>query len=159
MIARMQIRETSWDSLKSEWADCVAQQICGLPSDIQSLFSGGQITEIEAKNPVDFIALSVIGQKSEIDTLYSYFDTADRQPNQPHRWSIDGKVDFETEYTGQQDDILATQPDHVTYDENGNETSRTPSSFESPNWAQQWLGQGENEFAREYSREYSEEFG
>jgi hypothetical protein len=75
-----------------------------------------------------------------------------------HKWGFDGKVNFPTEYTGQQNDILTLQEDIITYDQDGNPTGSTPPTFTDPNWANGWAGQRQNRFARNHSREFSGEF-
>ena len=145
MIARMQIRKTSWDALAAN--PSVA------PAEVQKLFRLGQVLEIDSVNPVDFTMINVIGSPAEIDALYNYFDPADKQSI--WRWNFDGTVDFDTEYAGQHNDILATEPDHVTYDENGNPTGSTPATFENPNWVNAWAGQGDANYLQRHARGYS----
>jgi hypothetical protein len=56
------------------------------------------------------------------------------------------------------DAILALMKDHVTYSDDGSEASRTPATFENPNWGHAFLGQRPRVFAGEFSDEFSEEF-
>lgn len=147
MISYIVVLEATLDSLKS-----------GEP--LAGLYQAGSVTDGYWKAPLSYITISVLGTQEQIDELADYLGAGNIYAQ--WYWNFDGTVDFETEYEGQQNDILALQEDHVTYDENGNETSRTPATFENPNWAHAYYGQGDNEqiqrFAREYSREFSEEF-
>ncbi len=154
MIARMQIRETAWNALLSEYQTCVDTEACSLSQDIQKILRTGCTHIVEdAQSPAGFILVDCIGPESRIDELYNYFDPSDRigygDSNGPWKWGFDGKVNFPTEYTGQHNDILASQP--------------TGSTFEDENWGHGWLGQGTDEYlqlyAREHSREFGEEFG
>ncbi len=154
MIARMQIRQTSWDALLTDPE----------PGEgIQVMLETGCTHVVEdAQNPAGFILVDCISPESRIDALWDYFAPADRighgDSDGPWKWGFDGKVNFPTEYTGQHNDILATQGDHVVYDGNGNEVSRDPASFENPNFSHGWLGQDQNRFAREHSREFGEDY-
>ena len=145
MIARMQIRESAWNDLLAEYHICLTGAACDASGNLQSMLRNVEIQEIEAENPIGFVMLNCIGEESDIDELYNYFPAPDKLSTQPWKWGFNGKVNFATEYTGQHDDILATQP--------------SGSSFEDPDWVNNWAGQTQNSFAREHSREYGEEFG
>ena len=54
--------------------------------------------------------------------------------------------------------ILALMKPHVVYDENGDEVSSTPATFDTPNWGHVFLGQGQRVFAGDFSDEFSTEF-
>jgi len=56
------------------------------------------------------------------------------------------------------DDILAVMKDHKTYDIDGNETSSTPPTFDTPNWGHTFFGQGERIFAGDFSDDFSGEY-
>ena len=125
MIARMQIKETAWDSLLTDE---------NAPDSIKRLLKTGATYRVyEAINPPGFILVDVTGLRSDINDLYDYF---------PHahalgfwRWKFNGEVDAESEYKGQEDDILATQP--------------IGSRFEDNNWSHYWCGQGQLKYKTE----------
>lgn len=158
MIAYLQVEETAWTQLLSDWEICQDDpDNCTIADeDVKRLLRNGQLVDGFWKELAGFKNVNCIGSEAELDALHDYFAPAD--VNMYHKWNFNGKVNFPTEYTGQYDDILTLHEDHVTYDENGNETSRTAASFEDPNWANQWVGQDENRFSREFSREFGEEF-
>jgi hypothetical protein len=54
--------------------------------------------------------------------------------------------------------ILAVMKPHITYDENGDEISSTPATFENPNWGHVFFGQGTRIFAGEFSDEFGTEY-
>ncbi len=149
MIARMQIRQSAWDALLAEYQACVDTETCALSQDVQALLRTGCTKVVEdAQNPVGFILVDVIGPEARIDALWDYFAAGDKigygDSNGPWKWNFNGKVNFETEYTGQYNDILATQP--------------AGSTFEDPQWSHSWLGQGQNRFARSHNRSYGESY-
>lgn len=147
MISHIVVLEVTLDSLKS-----------GEP--LASLYQSGAVTDGYWKAPLSYITISVLGTQEQIDDLLDYLGAGNIYAQ--FWWNFDGTVVFSKEYEGQQNDILALQKDHVTYDAAGNVTGSTPATFENPNWAHAYYGQGDNEqiqrFAREYSREFSEEF-
>lgn len=144
MIARMQIRETAWKSLLAEYQACIDTGECSLSAEVQKIIGNGCTKIIEdAQNPVGFILVDCIGPESRIDELYNYFAAVDRQS--VWKWNFSGTVDFATEYTGQHNDILATQP--------------AGSTFEDGNWSHGWVGQGDGQFLQRYARNVSREFG
>ena len=140
MIARMQIRKTAWDALLANQESA--------SEGIQRILRQGATQEIkDAQNPAGFILMNVIGSTAGVDELWDYFSAGDKQSR--WNWNFNGKVDFATEYAGQHNDILATQP--------------ADSTFEDENWSHYWMGQGSSDakqrYAREFSREFGEEFG
>ena len=145
MIARMQIRETAWSQLLFDWQTCEQDpDNCSVPQGIQTLLNTGCYKIIEdAQNPAGFILVNTIGPESRIDELYDYFAAGDKQSI--WKWNFNGTVDFATEYTGQHNDILATQP--------------AGSTFEDGNWSHGWVGQGDGQFLQRYARNVSREFG
>ena len=150
MIARMQIRQTAWDTLLAEYQICVDTETCSLSEGIQRILRQGATQEIkDAQNSAGFILMNVISAESRIDELWDYFAAGDKigygDSNGPWKWGFNGKVNFETEYTGQHNDILATQP--------------AGSTFEDPQWSHGWQGQQQNKFARAYNRSYGESYG
>ena len=150
MISRMQIRQTAWDSLLAEYQICVDTETCSLSEDIQRILRQGATQEIkDAQNPAGFILVDCIGPESRIDELWDYFSAGDKighgDSNGPWKWGFNGKVNFETEYTGQHNDILATQP--------------AGSTFEDGNWMHGWFGQKQNRFARAHNRSYGRSYG
>ena len=135
MIARMQIRQTAWESLLAN---------LGLASDeIQTLINTGCTKVIEdAQNPAGFILVNCIGPETRLDELYNYFGPTDHAGY--WKWNFNGTVDFASEYTGQYNDILGTQP--------------VDSTFQDPLWSHGWLGQKQNRFARSVTRGFGEGF-
>ena len=138
MLARVEIRETVWQTFLGE----PGPMLYSVDPAVETMRGNGQLTQVEATSPPDFVLIDCIGSESDIQAFYDYFAPADR--GQIWRWGFDGKVDFDTEYEGQQNDILATQPSGAT--------------FENPKWEHGWMGQGQNRFAREFSREFGEDF-
>ncbi len=129
MIARMQIRKTAWDALLANQESA--------PESIQRILRQGATQEIkDAQNPAGFILMNVIGSATGVDELWDYFSAGDKQSR--WNWNFNGKVDFETEYTGQHNDILATQP--------------AGSTFEDGNWSHYWMGQGDSQYIQRYAR-------
>lgn len=143
MLSYIQVLTTELDSKKS-----------GEP--LVGLYQAGAVTDGYWKAQTGYTTISVLGTQEQIGDLIDYLGAANIYAQ--WYWHFDGKVDFATEYTDQQDDILALQEDHVIYDSNGTETSRTPASFENPNWAHMYAGAGTNRFARSVSREFNGEF-
>lgn len=109
------------------------------------------------KKQANFIVLNIVAPAENYDGLTEYLDPSAIGGHWD--WSWDGKVDGDTEYAGQHDDLLALQEDHVTYDIDGNEVSREPASFENSNWRHGFSGQKKNRFARSVSRGFSNGVG
>ncbi len=55
-------------------------------------------------------------------------------------------------------EVLAVMPDHVTYDEDGNETSRTPATYANPNWRHVFVDQKQRIFAGEFNEDFSSDY-
>jgi hypothetical protein len=118
--------------------------------DAARLRRNGQLVTGYWKAPVDFVTVNIVGSQAEIDAFIAYFDAVD--VSDIWYWGWDGKVDFETEYEGQYNDLLAIQEDRIEYDENGDPVGSVSPSFADPNWANGWLGQDQNRFARSVDR-------
>ena len=151
MIARMQIRETAWSQLLFDYQTCEQDpENCSVPQGVQTMLRTGCTHIVEdAQSPAGFILVDCIGPESRIDELWDYFSAGDKighgDSNGPWKWGFDGKANFETEYTGQHNDILATQP--------------AGSTFEDGNWGHAWLGQGDGKYSQRYARSHNRSYG
>lgn len=55
-------------------------------------------------------------------------------------------------------EVLAVMPDHVIYDENGDVVSTEAPTYDTPNWASVFAGQGAQIFAGNFSDGFSDGF-
>lgn len=158
MLAKIQVRGTAWDALLADWDVCRVGVTCDITdTDMLRLLRTGRLVTGYWNAPTDFITVAVTGSQTEIDAFYNYFAPADRASD--WKWNDDGTVDFATEYTGQQDDILLIHKDHITYDVNGNPTGSAPATFENPNWANRNCCRDTNDrFARSVDRSFDGSF-
>lgn len=158
MLAFIQVRETNWDQLLADWEECKTTETCSISDeDVKRLLRTGRLVTGFWNGTVGFVVVNAIGSETELDSFYNYFPVADTLGY--WKWGEDGKVDYVTEYTDQQDDLLFLHEDHVTYDENGNEVSSEPATFDNPNWANKYFGPGLNKFARSVDRGFDGSFG
>jgi hypothetical protein len=87
----------------------------------------------------------VQGPQNEIDDIVNSLPAATAAWKYPEAWNLPVQVGFPASDTL----IVDVMPDHVTYDDEGNETSRTPATFENPNWAHSFLRLDERSFEGE----------
>ena len=143
MIARMQLKSSAWSLMFIDR---------GKPNVINKLLRTGAIYEItQAKNPVGFILIDVIGEQCDLEELWNYFTNADKRRYGPGKgfweWRLNGKA--ERDYPGRKQELLAVQGNFIEYDEEGLKISEMSPSETNPNWGHRWLGQGDLELGED----------
>jgi hypothetical protein len=134
----------------------VAYWIFSTPADWEALgtpevpfnYTWGQaITGYWKTLPDGRTVYDVQGPQDEIDAIVNALTSATGTAawQYPAGWNEPVQVGFPA--TTQ--DIIDVMPDHVIYDEEGNEIGSTPATFANPNWAHSFLGLDERSFEQE----------
>jgi hypothetical protein len=114
------------------------------------LTAAGGFEVYNVQGPIAEVDALVAALPSTADTDVYAWDYAASGPT--------GYDSYDTAYPTDPTPILAVMKPHIVYDENGNEVSSTPATFDTPNWGHSFLGQGERIFAGQFSDEFSTEF-
>lgn len=102
----------------------------------------------------EYEVYNVVGTQAQVqEILDALTDVA-----HVYAWGQGDGLDNLNEWPTDPTNILAVMKDHVTYDENGNVTSTTPATTDSPQWGHIFLGQQERIFAGEFGTDFSGDF-
>lgn len=102
----------------------------------------------------EYEVYNVVGTQAQVqEILDALTDVA-----HVYAWGQGDGLDNLNEWPTDPTNILAVMKDHVTYDENGNVTSTTPATTDSPQWGHIFLGQQERIFAGEFGADFSGDF-